>query len=472
MSQRALRWKFSLGPTRARPGPVLGDGSRIGVVGSGPAGSFFAYFALDLAETLGRRIVVDLYEPRDFSSPAPAGCNMCGGIVSESLVQHLAAEGIVLPPSVIQRGIDSYVLHMDVGTVRIVTPLEEMRVGAVHRGLGPRDIQERTWSSFDGFLQSMAEGKGARIIPHRVVRLSRTDDGPEVVIEDGASATYDLLVVAGGVNSDAPALIEGLGIGYKGPKTANTFIREYFLGNEVLDNTLGSSMHVFLLNIRGLEFAAVIPKGAYATVCLLGDGVDKRLAEAFMNSPAVRACFPAGMELPRRSCQCAPRINVRGARRAFANRVLILGDCGVTRLYKDGIGAAYRTAKAAAGAAMFHGVSAGSFRRHYAPALRSIERDNRLGRFVFAVTRLIQKYEFARRGVLRMTSAEQERAGRRRRMSQVLWDVFTGSASYRSVLLRTLHPGFWIRLLGWLAAGSPPGARRGHQAARQRGGGT
>lgn len=38
---------------------------------------------------------VDIYEPRDFTKPGPAGCNMCGGIVSESLVQALAVEGVL-----------------------------------------------------------------------------------------------------------------------------------------------------------------------------------------------------------------------------------------------------------------------------------------------------------------------------------------------------------------------------------------
>ena len=453
-------WTSPHGSASDRAGPTLVDGSRVGIVGSGPAGSFFAYFALDLAETLERRIEVDIYEWRDFASPAPAGCNMCGGIVSESLVQLLAAEGIVLPSTVIQRGIDSYVLHTDVGSVRIATPLEEMRVGAVHRGLGPKDIQERKWSSFDGHLQSMAVGKGARVIRSRVVKLGLADGRPVVTTDAGVSATYDLLAVAGGVNSDTPALLEGMGIGYKGPTTASTFIREYFLGKELLDRSLGSSMHVFLLDMPGLEFAAIVPKGEYATVCLLGEGVSKKLAETFMSTPAVRACFPAGTELPQRSCQCAPRINVRGVRRTYADRVLILGDCGVTRLYKDGIGAAYRTAKAAAAAAVLHGISAESFGRHFEPVIRTIERDNRLGRLVFLVTRLIQKVAFARRGVLRMTAAEQERAGAKRRMSQVLWDVFTGSAPYRSVLVRTMHPVFLGRLAGSLAASLLPGARR------------
>jgi hypothetical protein len=32
-------------------------------------------------------------------------------------------------------------------------------------------------------------------------------------------------------------------------------------------------------------------------------------------------------------------------------------------------------------------------------------------------------------------------------LSLVLWDMFTGSAPYREVFLRTLHPAFWTRFL-------------------------
>ena len=112
---------------------VLDNGSKIAVVGSGPAGSFFSYYLLDMAERLRLDICVDIYEPRDFSLTAPKGCNMCGGIVSETLVQILAADGINLPPSVVQRGIDSYYLHMDVGDVRIETPLNEIALMVICR---------------------------------------------------------------------------------------------------------------------------------------------------------------------------------------------------------------------------------------------------------------------------------------------------------------------------------------------------
>ncbi|MFN2124612.1 MAG: hypothetical protein ACK2UP_14030, partial [Candidatus Promineifilaceae bacterium] len=134
----------------------LNDGSRVAVIGGGPAGSFFSFFLLDIARRIDLDIHVDIYEPRDFSRPGPIGCNMCGGIISESLVQMLAAEGLILPPTVVQRGIDSYTLHMDVGSVRIDTPVAEKRIAAVTRGPGPRDLKEIKWDSFDGYLQKLA----------------------------------------------------------------------------------------------------------------------------------------------------------------------------------------------------------------------------------------------------------------------------------------------------------------------------
>ena len=44
-------------------------------------------------------------------------------------------------------------------------------------------------------------------------------------------------------------------------------------------------MHVFLPNIPGLEFAAIIPKGDYVSMCLLGDEIDNSVVQTFVQSP-------------------------------------------------------------------------------------------------------------------------------------------------------------------------------------------
>ncbi len=438
----------------------LSDGSRIGVVGAGPAGSFFSYFVLQMAQRVSLDIKVDIYEPRDFSRPAPHGCNMCGGIVSESLVQNLAAEGINLPPGVVQRSIDSYFLHMEEGSVRIETPLQEKRIAAVHRGAGPRDGKGGTMSSFDGFLLELAKGKGASHIQDRVTGIAFEKGRPRITAHGGSQNEYDLLAVAVGLNTSTLKLFQDIKIPYKPPGSTKAYICEFFLGHETIQRYLGSSMHIFLLDIPGLQFAAIIPKGTYATLCLLGDDISKQLISTFLNDPKVKQCMPPHWQPLDDFCRCSPKINIKSAVEPFADRMIFIGDCGTSRLYKDGIGAAYRTAKAAAITAIFKGISTNDFRESYWRSCRSINNDNRLGKFIFGVTSQIKKRRFARKGVWRMVSREQQKEGTNRRMSAVLWDTFTGSAPYKNVLMRTFHPSFQSRFAWDIVAGSIPFKRK------------
>ncbi len=423
----------------------LDDGSRVAVMGCGPAGSFFTYFLLDMAERVGLDIHVDVYEPRDFTIPGPPGCNMCGGVISESLVQNLSTEGIILPPAVVQRGVDSYVLHTDIGSVRIDTPLNEKRIASVFRGPGPRDLKELRWESFDGHLQKLAMDKGAQMIRARVENIERQENRLAVTAKNNPQI-YDLVAVTTGVNTAALKLIEKLGIAYTPPRTTKTFIREYKLGEETIAQYLGSSMHVFLLNLPRLEFAMLVPKGDYVTLAMLGHEIDNELVKAFVHSPTFANLMPPGIQLDTPPCQCQPRMTVDGSPQPFGDRIVFIGDCGVTRLYKDGIGAAYRAAKAAATTVVFEGVSQDDFRRYYLPACRRMEHDNLIGKFIFFVTSILQQWTFARRAMVRMTAYEQKKIERPKRMSMVMWDMFTGSAPYREIFVRMLHPLFIIRL--------------------------
>ena len=151
----------------------LENGSRVAVIGGGPAGSFFSYFLLTMAERVGLKIHVDIYEPRDFDVPGPLGCNMCGGVIYESLVQSLAVEGINLPPTVVQRGIEHNTLHLDIGSVQIQTPRREKRIATTFRGIGPRGLMDFSRGSLDGYLLKLAVGKGARHIRGRVEDVCR-----------------------------------------------------------------------------------------------------------------------------------------------------------------------------------------------------------------------------------------------------------------------------------------------------------
>jgi len=446
----------------------LQDGARVGVVGGGPAGAFFGFFLLKMAKSIDLELSVDIYEPRSFAHRGPAGCNHCGGIISESLVQMLAAEGINLPASVVQKGIDSYVLHTDLGEVRIQAPRDEKRIAAVYRGNGPRDSEPVTIAGFDRHMLDMTIVQGATVIRKLVRDVAWRDDRPWLTTVEGQSEQYDLIAVAAGVNSQAFNLFTRSPAEYCAPKTQKTFICEFHLGAEAVADRFGNSMHVFLLDLPRLAFAALIPKGDFVTLCLLGDDLDDTLVEEFLALPVVGGCFP-GQVVPPVACHCYPRINVNAAVRPYGDRVVWVGDCGVARLYKDGIGSAYRTAKAAAKAAVFHGISAQDFERHFWPACRSLDTDNAIAKLIFGVTHLIQRARFLRRGVVRMTAREQARPGGAKRMSGVLWDVFTGSAPYRDVLLRTLSPVFPATLAWNVAAASLADGRKRPDAGARRG---
>ncbi len=130
----------------------LRDGAKIAVIGGGPSGTLFSIFALKMARMIDRRLDVTIFESKNFAREGPAGCNRCGGVISEHLVQELAVEGITIPPEVVQRGIQSYVLHTLRGDVHIESPAAEKRIATVYRGGGPLGIQEKDRESFDNYL--------------------------------------------------------------------------------------------------------------------------------------------------------------------------------------------------------------------------------------------------------------------------------------------------------------------------------
>lgn len=439
-----LKWR---GPSRwGTHGMEMADGGRVAVVGGGPAGSFTAFFLLEMAEHIGLDLTVEVFEAKDFTRRGPAGCNHCGGIVSESLVQMLATEGIVLPVEVVKQAIEGYVLHGGGQSVRIEAPLHEMRIAAVYRGGGPKAVEVGHWQSFDGYLAGLARDRGAALVSRRVTGVSWREGRPMVETGGAEHGPYDLLVGAMGINAHTEGLLAQMGLSPEGPGTVRTLIAELDLGAVRLREVLGQNMHVFLEDLVGLECAALIPKGEFATLVLVGEKADKELLAAFLDSPSMRRLFPDPDDLPGRVCGCRPLMNVARPRLFFADRVALVGDCGVSRLYKDGIGSAYRTAKALAVTALFQGVSAEDFRRHYLPLCRSIDLDNALGGLVFRMVDRIKRYGALTRGVMSMVAREQTRPPRRRGMSMVMWDTFTGSAPYRDILLRATRPAFWFNL--------------------------
>jgi flavin-dependent dehydrogenase len=425
---------------------VLEDNANIAVIGGGPSGSLFSIFALKMAKMIDKNVNVTIFETKNFNKDGPAGCNRCGGVISEHLVQELAVEGITLPVSVIQRGINSYVLHTMKGDVHIESPTAEKRIATVYRGGGPNRAIRGERESFDNFLLQHAIHEGAKHVPLRIDGIQHNSK-PVLTAQGKDVMEADLVVGAFGVNSSTFKMFETFGIGYRHPKTTPAFIAELQLGEDTVSECIGNSIHFFLLpRPENIRFAALIPKERYVTLCILGKDIDQKTVEGFLDSPAVknvlsRSCLNDAV------CKCFPKLNLRSAQGAFEDRVVVLGDAGSTRLFKDGIGAAYVMGKAAAKTAVLYGIGKQNFAKHYYPVYKKTVVDNRYGRMIYRISNSYKNIGILTESMVNVVRKEQEHKDEQfPRLSSIVWDTFTGNEAYRSIFMRGIYPGMHLQI--------------------------
>jgi flavin-dependent dehydrogenase len=332
-------------------------------------------------------------------------------------------------------------MHLEQGSTVIETPFQEQRIAAMFRGIGPLGADKGDGDSFDNFLLDLCRQGGAKVIPDRITGAIRTADGVTLQTKNEQKVRYDLVVGAVGLNARTLEIFKSICPSFEPPETTKTYISEFRMEPELIDKHFGNSMHVFLLNLPNIKFGALIPKGCFVTLVLLGNDINKEIAASFVNSEAVKRLFPTEMNLDDITpCKCFPSINIKGAKLAYDDRVVLVGDSASSKLYKNGVGAAYITGKAAANTAIFNGISAAAFKKYYQPVCTSLDRDNMIGRFIFAVTGIIQKSPVLKSAMLGLAITEQKKQNQKRRMSSILWDTFTGSATYRNIFLRFLNP--------------------------------
>lgn len=426
----------------------LKDGAKIAVIGGGPTGSFFSIFALKMAKMIGKELDVTIFEPKEFMKDGPGGCNRCGGIISELLVQTLAVEGINLPDSVIRKGINSYVLHTNRGDVNIDTPHLEKTIATVYRGGGPKGMIGHDKESFDNFLLNYAVSEGA---VHKQLRIDHIErrERPVLFSKDGEVMAADLVVGAFGVNSTAAKMFEGLGFGYKEPPTVTAAICEIKMGEELVAKHFGNAIHLFLLPDTGIKFAAMVPKGPYVSLCILGKDLSSKKVDDFMSKPVVKAVLPKPADY-QVECRCLPRMNVGAPKRPFTDRIVMCGDAGSTRLFKDGLGAAYLMGKAAAKTVVFRGVGETDFRADYYPVYRDIVTDNFFGRYLYMITDIYRKNGILTKGLIETIRTEQHSDDIFKPLSGMMWDMFTGNERYKRILPKALslkmHLNLWEQL--------------------------
>ncbi|NIS79222.1 MAG: hypothetical protein GTO14_03155 [Anaerolineales bacterium] len=413
----------------------LNDGGRVCIVGGGPAGSFAAIHLLNLMRQHDLKLKITIFEPRDFSRPGPGGCNRCAGVLSSRLLSALESVGLSLPEEVVQAKINSYAINLDGEVLNIHRPDPSRRILSIYRGAGPRLTQGEVIASFDNFLLREACSRGAEHVNARVRVVSW--EGKPVVYTAQGRHEADLLVLATGVNSRAP-LNEAFG--YRPPKTAIMAQDEVLRPEDWQDDEVST----FLKEPPGLIFGALIPKGRYLNISLLGRDLATDAISEFIEAQKLNLSIPfssGGL------CGCTPRIAIRPARGFYGDRWVAVGDAAVSRLYKDGIGSAFSTAEEAMKTAIEVGISRTSFRKSYAPFCKKISTDNTYGRILFNAWSLTQRIPLLLRGWSRAIQAEENLPAARRIHARTLWGMFTGDELYRDLLWRVLNPTSMITLL-------------------------
>lgn len=458
----------------------LPDGAKVVVIGGGPAAAFFAIRLLRRAREVGKRIELLILEKKrelrfceaEQACRLPGGCNYCAGGISPRLVDLLAENGLTLPDEIIEGRVTEVTVHGDWKSFELPVP-EGREMLSVFRGSRPRQRPGRHMN-LDSFLLERAVEEGARVITAEVHGVRYTSERKPLVYyrsqSDAGSAEEtleaDLAVFAAGVNQWPGAdvgsdplyqAIGGLLPDFRPPKVRKAIICEMQAEEPLLQYMEGEAHFAqYGADDLRIEMSSLLPKGRIITIVLLGKSVDRAgpdeyldVVKRFLEQPHIRRLIPPKANL-RPVCLCHPSMTVGAARLGVGDRVALIGDMAVARLYKDGIFSAQITASALADCVIDQGIDGESLRESYWPAVEEIHRDNRFGRAVFLLNRLIFSRPFLSRMLYQALITERKtRPKHQRGLADLMWKTVSGDDSYRRILVQMLRPwSVWLIVVG------------------------
>lgn len=427
------------------------DGSRVAVLGGGPAGAFFAFFLQKFSRQKNLELDITIFDAKDFLLKGPRGCNLCAGVISETLNRRLNSEGIRLPEERIMHRVDGYCLHQGNRRLYLTGQGERTdRIATVFRGNGPRYSAFPETVSFDDFLLTLAQDHGAAVVGKVVHGLEPAGgkNGPFIVTtgtgEKMSSQEFDLVVGAFGVNSQLSTTVRDLNFGYTPPVTLKTFQAELRLDRATIEREYGNVIHVYMPRHKDIRYVTLIPKGDFLSATFVGRR-DIRPESIPVFSSFLASLHP-DLGIPPQ-CTCYPRIVVSAARKPYADRLVLIGDASCSRYYKNGIESALTTAELAARAAVLHGIGADDFASHYqVPVRNTIIRDNRYGRYLFRVNDILSALPGLQNIHLDLVS-EPSDSPTALTLRSILWNMFTGNQPYKTIFKKAFHAKFQSKLL-------------------------
>jgi flavin-dependent dehydrogenase len=448
---------------------TLPDGATVVVIGGGPSGAFFALELLRQAAHAKRYLSVTILERRTALTPQNPcgcwqGCNYCAGGISPRLHDVLRELGLELPDNVIQSRVQSITIQGFWKNIELEIP-PHRRMLSVFRGTRPSAIAGKV-HSFDSFLLEQAVHAGAVLHCAEVTQVTRNPDGRPRITCSGPHGpeemVADFCVFASGINARAgpatatppvrdPMLATARAMmpGFAPPRSRRSLIFELAARPEI-PGLLRDSIFFVEYGSRTLpiEMCSLLPKRDCITVVLIGKAVDHALTPAqarqviagFLALPHIRKLLSPVTALEP-MCVCSPRIVVGLARRPYSDRFAAVGDLVASRLYKDGILSAQRTAAALASAILRHGIDEHSLRAGYEPTLRAFGRNNRFAAMVFFLHRVFFSSSVLSRVLYQAVITERKTTpGPRRHLENILWRIASGDDEYEQVFRSMLRP--------------------------------
>jgi len=439
----------------------LRDNDCVAIVGGGPAGSFFAIHLLREAKRLNRHLEVVIVEKRGLTDLGAdsfqcRGCNFCAGGISPRLNEILEEQGLVVPEEIIQGRIDHVWIQGQWKNFRLRVP-KGMRMYSVFRGSLPSRRSGRP-GGFDAFLLGEAVKKGARVLYGKVEGIDyaasgmprltvRTKSGEGVLLEAGFVTIAIGINTHGGLDYRDDALIaslQRLNPGFVPGKSRKAFIFELEVGEDYLARQMHREIYFieYASKHLALEHTALIPKGRFLTVAMIGKCIDEALlpqdsqqiVRDFLALPQIERILP-GLEAAPIACACAPRMTVTTAKCPFGDRFAIIGDAVGSRLNKDGLFSAHVTASRLAQTVLQDGIDKQALAKGYGKAIKWLAADNHFGRMVFGASRVAFTTPVLSRITYQAFATEcKVRDERSRPLSVVLWKIASGTADYREVL--------------------------------------
>jgi hypothetical protein len=423
---------------------------------------------------MNRRLDVVILEKRssadgECDAACTRGCNFCVGVISPKLNAILEQHGLTIPDEVIQASFDYVWIQGQWKNFRLRVPAG-MRMNAVYRGSLPSSRDERL-SGFDAFLLSEARKAGARIERGKVEAVEPAPSGLlglTVVSPSGERSPYEaaFVALATGINAEGSdksllASMKRMSPSFAPGRARKALIFEIEVGEAFIQRHFHREVYYIEYGSKALriEHAALVPKGRFLTVAIIGKCVDdavlprdnRAIAHAFLALPQIHRILP-GIQTAPFACGCAPCLPVTTAKSPFGHRFALIGDAVGARLYKDGLFSAHATALGLAETVLHRGVDERALTHGYGKVVRQLAVDNRYGRIVFALSRVA----FARRGLGRITyqafaTEYKVRDRNSRPLTAVLWKIASGTAHYRDVLKEMCSVGvLWSFVVGAL----------------------